>query len=164
VASPQLVGRAPVAPVASDQLLARLRAQRLDRLPVDLTALADAEPPAARHLEDSARPIEADSPEALVSGTLEAIAAGDLLALARALRGPEGALTEDDTAAAELRFLAPSARAFWARVARAVEDGDVDWIDGEQPDEAWLVANVGGAAGSYRIRLRREGETWVLAS
>ena len=164
MASEALVGRGPVASVASSQVLAEVRRLKLDGLPLDLAAVADRAPLAAAPVADSPRKIEAESPQALVQGTLAAIAAGDALALARALRGPGGSLTEDDAAAAELRFLSPSARAFWARVAQALEEGDVDWVDGEGPDEAWLIANVGGAAGSYRIKLRREGEAWVLAS
>ncbi|MEZ6187708.1 MAG: hypothetical protein R3F62_22200 [Planctomycetota bacterium] len=164
VVSEALAGRAPVAPVASSAALASLQRLKLDALPLDLGSAAALGAPAARELDDSSRAIAHETPEALIEDTLAALAAGDVLALARALRGPGGALTEDDAARAELRFLAPSAQQFWGRVAEAVREGNVDWVPGETPDEAWLVAHVGGAAGSYRIRLRREGEAWVLAS
>ena len=86
-------------------------------------------------------------------------------ALARLSRAKEDepVLDADDALDAERRFLAPAVQPYWRRVATAARLGDVSVEPGATPDEAVLRVHVGGAMGSYVIRVFRRGDGWYLA-
>lgn len=121
--------------------------------------------PAAAAVPESTRRIDRTSPTTLLRSALDALAAGDVAALARlsASREERPTLDEDDAFDAERRFLAPAVRPYWERVASAARAGDVTLRPGHAPDEALLEVRVGGAVGAYVIRLRKRGDGWYLA-
>ena len=97
-----------------------------------------------------------------IESTLRALRGGDLLALAQATRPAGAALSEEDAAEAERRFLSPAGRAYWGRIAAAVQRGAWSVVE-EEPERVRLRVEVGGAAGAYLLELRRRGERWYLA-
>lgn len=121
--------------------------------------------PAAAKIDESPRPIDRTTPDALLGSTIDALAAGDVAALARLSlpRAERPALDEDDAQDAQRRFLAPAVQPYWERVAVAARLGDVSIRAGHAADEALLEVHVGGAAGAYLIRLRKRGDGWYLA-
>lgn len=121
---------------------------------------------AARPLPEPSAPIARATPEALLGSVRELLAARDLAdpaALARLVysRGERPVLTEDDAAEVRRRFLGPRTRDYWARLLGAVDAGGFTVVH-EDEREALLRVDVGGAAGSYLLRLRREGDEWFL--
>jgi hypothetical protein len=150
--------------------LAQVEADGLDGLELDPGADVDpaasrAMGPAAAKIDESPREIDRTTPDALLGSAIEALAAGDVAALARLSlpRAEQPALDEDDAADAQRRFLAPAVQPYWERVAVAARLGDVSIRTGRAPDEALLEIHVGGAAGAYLIRLRKRGDGWYLA-
>lgn len=121
--------------------------------------------PAPAPIAESTRPIDRTSPTNLLGSALDALAAADVAALARLSvpREQRPTLDEDDAFDAERRFLAPAVQPYWERVASALRAGEVTLRPGHAPDEALLEVRVGGAAGSYVIRLRKRGDGWYLA-
>ena len=117
--------------------------------------------PAPRPLAESARRLKQTTPRAALGSTLGALQARDTAALARLIRGPGSSLTEDDALEVRQRFLSLAGRSYWARVATALRAGKFQ-IE-VRASEAWVSVSVGGAAGTYRIRMKKEGGTWFLA-
>ncbi len=119
--------------------------------------------PAPRAYPEPAAPLDRTSPHALLTGALAALERGDVSALARLSRG-RGAhpqLTEDDAADAERRFLSASGIRYWGRIGDAVQRGQVQiQRDGA---EALILVDVGGAAGSYRVRMKLQEDGWYFA-
>lgn len=116
--------------------------------------------PAPTPLAESTRALDRSSPEALLTSTLSALAAKDLAALARAsVARPR--LTQDDAAAAERRFLSPAMQPYWKRVRAALASQEYDVV--VEGDRARVDLEVGGAAGRYRLELRRRAKGWYLA-
>ena len=121
--------------------------------------------PAAAKIDESPRAIDRTTPDALLGSAIDALAAGDVAALARLSlpRAEQPALDEDDAEDAQRRFLAPAVQPYWESVAVAARLGDVSLEAGHGPDEALLKIHVGGAVGVYLIRLRKRGDGWYLA-
>jgi len=119
--------------------------------------------PTAPRIAEPQQQIQRETPQALLSGALKAIASRDLAALARLSRDGERhpALNVDDAAAAQRRFLSPAGRRYWSRIEAAIAAGAYEIH--ETGDEARIRVQVGGAAGTYDIRLRKEGNEWYLA-
>ncbi|RMG18425.1 MAG: hypothetical protein D6731_01995 [Planctomycetota bacterium] len=99
------------------------------------------------------------TPQGVLGATLSALAARDLATLASLAR--PGPLTVDDAEEARRRFLGPATRRYWQRVAAALGAGR--YVVDEDEAGAWVRVDVGGAAGTYRLRLRRKGAQWFLA-
>jgi len=147
------------------EVLAEVAALGLDRVEVgdpDGLGALDADGPPAPPLEPSPLDLRRDTPEAALESVLGAIAAGDPAALAALTEAPGAALDGDDAAAARRRFLGPQTRTYWDRIAQALAEGAYETLS-EGPDAAVVRVHVGGAAGSYRLRLQREGDAWLLA-
>lgn len=119
-------------------------------------------PPPAR-VRESRLAIDRTSPRRLLAGTLRALAARDLSALARLSRDPQRHphLSTDDAQDARRRFLAPAVRPYWTKVRQALQRGAFSVR--ERGARATVRVEVGGAAGSYRIELRKKGDQWYLA-
>lgn len=147
--------------VARADVLAQGRMLGLDR--VELAGDELALPPPAP-IEEPRATIARETPEALVRSALDVLRAGDRAALARLVHSPteRPVLTEDDARAAARRFLGPSTRRYWDRLLAAAAAGRIEVVS-EAAGEAVLRIDVGGAAGGYILRLRREGSGWYLA-
>ena len=119
--------------------------------------------PAPAEIAESTRPVDQSDPARLVSGALEAMARGDLAALARLSRTPaeRPRLTDDDAADARRRYLAPAMAPTWSRVAAAIDAGRFEVVASE-PAQVVVVVQVGGALGTYRISLRKDGDSWFM--
>lgn len=119
--------------------------------------------PAPAEIPESERPVDQSDPARLVAGALDAIARQDLAALARLSRTPgeRPRLTEDDAADARRRYLAPAMAPTWSRVAAALEAGRYEVVASE-PAQVVVVVQVGGALGTYRISLRKDGDSWFM--
>lgn len=117
--------------------------------------------PAAKRIADSAVRVDRSTPSALLTDALAALSRRDVAALARLSRA-EGQLTEDDAADAARRFLSPAGARYWGRVSDAVRAGRMRVV--EDDAGAVITVEVGGAAGVYRVRMRREVDGWYLAS
>lgn len=118
---------------------------------------------AARPIPEPAAPIARETPAALLFSARALLAARDPAALARLVHSPAArpVLTEDDAAEARRRFLGPRTRDYWARLLGAAAEGGFTVVR-EDAGEALLRVEVGGAAGAYLLRLRREGDGWFL--
>ncbi len=118
------------------------------------------EGPAAKPIAESRRRLDRSTPTALLNDALAALGRRDVPALARLSRA-QGQLTQDDAADATRRFLSPAGTRYWGRIGDAVREGRVR----VQEDDAGAVitVEVGGAAGTYRVRMRREADGWYLA-
>lgn len=171
---------APLAPVTSavaDPLVVA-RIDELGLAEVELPALdadspkktkGDFQGPAPKVLADSASPIDQGSPERALRGALEAIVREDALALAR-LRRPRSShprLTEDDAADARRRFLSDSMAPTWKRISAALQRGAYEVVtsakDSSGPTQVVVVVQVGGALGSYRLSLYKDGDAWFMS-
>ena len=119
--------------------------------------------PAPAAIAESAQPVDQSSPESLVTGAIDAIARQDVAALARLSRSSSErpSLTEDDAADARRRYLAPAMAPTWSRVAAALQAGRFE-IQETAPTQVVVVVRVGGALGSYRISLRKNGDSWFM--
>jgi hypothetical protein len=116
----------------------------------------------AKHPEP-AEPLDRTSPSALLDDALGALKRGDVSALARLsrARGAHPQLTEDDAADAKRRFLSPAGTRYWGRIGEAAERGQVQiQTDGA---EALILVEVGGAAGTYRLRMTLLEDGWYFA-
>lgn len=143
-------------------------------LPTDSKALETPRGRAAERVASQGRPapvlaepelvIKRATPKALLGDALQMVLAGeDIAALARLSRSKADRpqLTEDDAADARRRFLSPSMKVYWQKINKAVRAGSYKVV--EDGDEAEVLVDVGGAAGTYRVRLRKEGDAWYLA-
>ncbi|MBL4850655.1 MAG: hypothetical protein JKY65_34495, partial [Planctomycetes bacterium] len=166
---------ADLAPIASSnqpspQVLANLAELGLESVDVpDLeTPLrregATYQGPAPAFLAESERPLDQSSPERALRGALDALARQDLAALARLRRSPRShpRLTEDDGADARRRFLSPSMAPTWKRIGAALQAGAFQVVT-SSPGKAVVVVQVGGALGTYRISLHKDGDAWFMS-
>jgi hypothetical protein len=170
---------APPAPVTSSVTLAK--AAEVDAARAELAVLGLAElrfaaldsessedgrdpslGPAPEVIAESPLRVNRETPKNLLDGTLRALALGDVAALARLSRDPTRSpqLNQDDATDARRRFLTSSGRAYWARIAKAIQQGQFDVNGNDQT--AVVQLEVGGAAGSYRVRMRKEIDGWYL--
>ncbi len=161
---PRFAEAAPVSTLSPAALAAEVRALGLDLLTpgrgtVAAGATEASQGPPPRAVADSTLIPDRTRPAALLESAFAALEASDAAALARLSR--RGPLDEDAVAAAERRFLGPVTRRYWERVQAAVAAGALRTdVTGA---EAVLTVEVGGAAGAYRVRLRREEDGWYLA-
>lgn len=174
-----LADPAPLAPVTSavaDPLVVA-RIDELGLAEVELPALDAPAPksrggfqgPAPKVIAESATPIDQSSPERALRGALDALARGDAAALAR-LRRPRAKhpqLTEDDAADARRRFLSDSMAPTWKRISEALQRGAYEVVssteDSTGPTKVVVVLQVGGALGSYRLSLYKDGDAWFMS-
>jgi hypothetical protein len=176
VRTPKAAPLAPITSVVADPLVVA-RIDELGLAEVELPALdAEAPPsqagyqgPAPRVIADSASPIDQSSPERALRGALDAIARSDAAALARLRRSPakHPRLTEDDAADAQRRFLSDSMAPTWKRISQALQRGAYEVISSTQdttgPTKVVVVLQVGGALGSYRLSLYKDGDAWFMS-
>ncbi len=125
--------------------------------------------PAPKPIADSALPIDQSSPERALRGALDAMARGDAAALARLRRSPAShpQLTEDDAADARRRFLSDSMAPTWKRISQALQRGAYEVVSSTEdttgPTKVVVVLQVGGALGSYRLSLYKDGDAWFMS-
>lgn len=167
VGSATEVAAAPAVDLGGPAEVRQAGLERLDLpLPSDDTS-ADrlrSRGPAAPAIRESERAIPRESPRALLGGTLDAFADGDVAALARLSRSPatHPTLDVDDAAEAERRFLGPQTRPYWERISAAVRAGAFA-VEHQDERTARIRVDVGGAAGAYVIELTKEGDAWYLS-
>ena len=176
---PAAKAKAPLAPVTSAIADPLLLAQ-IDELGLAQVELPALDAPAAkaeggfqgpppRPVADSAMPIDQTSPERALRGALDAIARSDAAALARLRRSPAShpQLNEDDAADARRRFLSDSMAPTWKRISQALQRGAYEVVsstkDSTGPTKVVVVLQVGGALGTYRLSLYKDGDAWFMS-
>ncbi|MDC3378832.1 hypothetical protein OAX78_00935 [Planctomycetota bacterium] len=119
--------------------------------------------PTAPFVSESDLELDRSSPAGLLDSALQALALEDPAALARLSRSraADPTLNQDHADDAQRRFLAPAVRPYWERIKAAVRAGRVQ-VQEDGAGGALLLVDVGGAAGAYRIRMKKEGDAWYL--
>jgi len=174
--------KAPLAPVTSavaDPLVVA-RIEELGLAEVELPGLdfpgldapasqAGFQGPAPKPVPESTQPIDQSTPERALRGALDAMARGDAAALARLRRSPAShpQLNEDDAADARRRFLSDAMAPTWKRISQALQRGAYEVVssteDSTGPTKVVVVLQVGGALGSYRLSLYKDGDAWFMS-
>lgn len=168
---------APLAPITSavpDPLvvaeLAELGLEEIEpSLATKSTRSGAFQGPAPKVVAESDLPIDQSSPERALRGALDALARRDVAALARLRRTPRDhpQLTEDDAADAQRRFLSPAMAPTWKRISAALQAGAYEILssskDASGPTRVQVVLKVGGALGSYRLSLYKDGDAWFMS-
>lgn len=119
--------------------------------------------PDQRGVPESGQKITNATPEALISGTLDAIERDDKAWLSRTLASLAGhdLLTEVDLHSANRQFLTRSASPIWQAIEMAWRARR--YTVSEKADAAELVFEVGGSLGELRLVLVRVAGAWFYA-
>ena len=112
---------------------------------------------------ESTVPMQNDTPTALIAGTLDARARGDLAWLARTLESTvkKPSLTMEDTNVAWRQFTSRLIKPLWDKLEAAWKAGE--YKISEYGDKATITFKVGGNLDSVPISLVRIGGKWFHA-